>query len=226
MLKTVAFPALVLVGALTAGVPGSGPDSTTEAPSPDTTPNTPEAPSEALAWNVDASHTEIGFTVKHFFTPVNGTFRSHDIELLFDPEDPSLSSVTVTIDVASVDTGNERRDRHLRSADFFDAESHPRMTFESTSVRRESADRFVAVGDLTIKGITREVELPITLLGVKEIPEGPMREMLGGVTRVASFEASTLLDRREFEVGVANWAQTVIVGGEVEVRIALEANRK
>lgn len=226
MLKTAAFPAFFLVGALTVGVPGSGPDSTTSAQSPDTTPDMPGAASEPLVWNVDASHTEIGFTVKHFFTPVNGTFRSHDIELLFDPEDPSLSSVTVTIDVASVDTGNERRDRHLRSADFFDAESHPHMTFESTSVRRESAERFVAVGDLTIKGITREVELPITLLGVKKIPEGPMREMLGGVTRVASFEASTRLDRREFEVGVANWAQTVIVGGEVDVRIALEANRK
>jgi polyisoprenoid-binding protein YceI len=181
---------------------------------------------EAVAWNIDAPHTEINFTVKHFFTPVTGTFKDYEVNFWFDQANPANSSVKVSIDVASVDTKNERRDNHLRSGDFFNAEAHPKMTFESTSVRQVSADKLVATGDLTIKGITREVELPINLLGIQEIPEGPMREMLGGVARVASFEATALLDRREFEVGVANWAQTMIVGGEVEVSINLEANRK
>ena len=86
-------------------------------------------------------------------------------------------------------------------------------------------NQLIARGALTIKGITKEIELPITLLGVKDIP-AEMQEMLGGVSQVASFEAKATLDRREFEVGVANWAQTVIVGGDVEISIALEANQK
>jgi polyisoprenoid-binding protein YceI len=180
---------------------------------------------EAIVWNVDQPHTEINFTVKHFFTPVTGTFGSYDVEFRFDRGNPANSTVKVSIDVASVDTNNERRDNHLRSGDFFNAEAHPTMTFESTAVRQVAADQLVATGDLTIKGITREVELPITILGITDLP-AEMQEMLGGVTQVASFEAGTKLDRREFEVGVANWAQTVIVGGEVEVSINLEANRK
>jgi polyisoprenoid-binding protein YceI len=181
---------------------------------------------ESVPWNVDAPHTEVNFSVKHFFTPVTGTFRSYEVDLSFDAESPENSSVNVTIDVASVDTNNERRDNHLRSEDFFNAEEYPRMTFRSTSVRQVGPDRLLATGDLTIKGTTMEIELPISLLGVKDIPAGPMQDMLGGVTQVASFEAKATLDRREFEVGVANWAQTMIVGGEVEVTIALEANRK
>lgn len=192
----------------------------------ETGPVATEDPPEATVWNVDASHTEINFSVKHFFTPVTGTFKSHEIDLVFDPENLENSSVTVAIDVASIDTRNERRDNHLRSADFFNADEHPRMLFESRTVEQVGPDRFVARGDLTIKDTTKEIELPITLLGVKDIPEGSMREMLGGVTQVASFQATTQLDRREFQVGVANWAQTVIVGGEVDVTIALEANRK
>lgn len=180
---------------------------------------------EAEAWNVDESHTEINFTVKHFFTPVSGTFQSFDAEFWFDPENPQNSSVKVTIDVASIDTNNERRDNHLRSGDFFDAENHPTMTFESTSVRQVSQDQLLATGNLTIKGITREVELPISLLGVKELPP-EMQEMMGGITHVAGFEAETRVDRREFQVGVANWAQTVIVGGDVDVKVHLEANRR
>lgn len=212
MRKILSLPALGLVSVLTMAATNGTPEGESSLPEP-------------LTWNVDASHTEVNFSVKHFFTPVTGTFKSYDIELSFDPAAPESSSVTVTIDVASVDTKNERRDNHLRSADFFDAENHPQMTFRSTSVRSTGADQLVARGDLTIKGITKEIELPITLLGVKDIPQ-EMQEMLGGVNQVAGFQAQTTLDRREFEVGVANWAQTVIVGGEVEVSINLEANRR
>ena len=191
-----------------------------------TQPPPSPGPQSAEAWNIDKPHTEINFSVRHFFTPVSGTFRSYDVEFWFDQEDPANSSVKVSIDVGSVDTNNERRDNHLRSADFFDAENHPTMTFESTSVEQVSETELVATGNLTIKGLTQEVELPISMLGIKEIPEGPMREMLGGITQVAGFKAGATIDRREFEVGVANWAQTVIVGGDVEVEINLEANRK
>ncbi len=180
---------------------------------------------EPEAWNVDASHTEINFSVRHFFTPVSGSFHSFDVSLDFDAENPEASRVRVTIDVASIDTRNERRDAHLRSGDFFDAERYPQMTFESTSVRRVAPDRLLARGQLTIKDTTREVELPISLLGVKDLPT-PMQEMFGGITQVASFTAEAQVDRREFGVGVGNWAETAVVGSEVSISIALEANRK
>ncbi len=220
MKKALTLPVLSLVVLATVAAAG---------PTFPTGPQEPEearAATEAVAWNVDVPHTEINFSVKHFFTPVTGTFGDYEVEFWYDQDEPTNSSVKVSIDVASIDTRNERRDNHLRSADFFNASEHPRMTFESTSVRQVSADELVATGPLTIKGITREIELPIKVLGIQEIPEGPMRDMLGGLTQVASFEASTQLDRRTFEVGVANWAQTVVVGGEVDVKIHLEANRK
>ena len=184
----------------------------------------PKATVEALAWNVDAPHTEVNFSVKHFFTPVTGTFDDYEIDLTFDAEDPANSSVRVTIDVASVNTGNERRDNHLRSGDFFEAEAYPQMTFVSTSVRQTGADQLVAVGDLTIKGVTQQIELPITLLGVMDVPQ-EMQQMLGGVQRIASFTADAKLNRKDFGVGVGNWAATMVVGGEVTVGIAVEANR-
>ncbi len=205
-----ALPALVLLSLLTMGA-ASG------------TSDREENPREPMSWKVDASHTEINFSVKHFFTPVTGTFRSFDIELMFDAEAPENSSVKVDIDVASIDTNNERRDNHLRSEDFFNAGRFPKMTFQSTAVRESGPGQLVATGKLTIKETSREVDLAINVLGVRDLPS-EMQEMMGGITRVAGFQGSTTIDRREFEVGVANWAQTVIVGGEVEISVALEAN--
>ena len=113
----------------------------------------------AEAWNVDASHTEINFSVRHFFTPVTGSFKEFDIDLQYDRANPSNSTVSVTIDVASIDTGNADRDQHLMSGDFFEAETHPRITFRSTSVRANGQDGLIATGPLTIKGVSREVQL-------------------------------------------------------------------
>ena len=178
----------------------------------------------AADWNVDASHTEINFSVRHFFTPVSGSFHAYEIELDFDPERPERSSVKVEVDVASIDTGNEKRDDHLRSADWFDAARHPHIRFESSTVRQVGEDRYLATGTLTIKETRRKFELPITLLGIQDIPE-PMRPMLGGISQVASFEAAAELDRRDFGVGVGSWAETAIVGSEVRIAIAVEVNR-
>ncbi|MDT8436762.1 MAG: YceI family protein [Gemmatimonadota bacterium] len=183
----------------------------------------PAAAAEAESWTVDQAHSAVNFSIRHFFTPVSGSFRSFDAQLAFDPVDPTNSEVSVTIDVVSVDTGNEKRDAHLRSADWFEAEKWPTMTFRSTSVRPVGDGKFVAEGDLTIKGVTQKVELPITLLGVQEIPP-QMQEMLGGSKKVASFQATGDVDRREFGVGVGNWAQTAVVGADVSIEIAVEAH--
>lgn len=182
-------------------------------------------PAGAETWSVDPNHTEVNFAVDHFFTPVRGSFEDFEIDLAYDPEHPENSRVSAKIAVASVDTGNQKRDDHLRSADWFEAEKHPYMTFESTEVRRVAGGRLVADGILTIKGREHRTLLPINLLGTKEIPP-KMQEMLGGSKEVASFEAATTVDRGDFGVGVGSWAATAVVGGEVDVEIVLEAHRR
>ena len=175
-------------------------------------------------WGVDAAHTEINFSVTHFFTPVTGSFDEFEVELEYDAAEPENSRVAARIAVATVNTGNERRDNHLRTEDFFAADEHPYITFQSASVRERNG-MLIATGPLSIRGTTKTVELPIKLLGVQPIPE-EMREMLGGAQEIASFAASTTIDRGDFGVGTGSWAATLIVGGEVEIEILLEAHRK
>jgi len=180
------------------------------------------APTE---WNVDVPHSGINFSVKHFFTPVDGQFDDYEIELMYDRENPQNSSVRVRIDVSSVQTHNDRRNAHLMSEDFFEAETYPYITFESTSVRKVGDNELLVRGPLRIKGQVHDVELPITILGVKDIPN-EMREMLGGVAEVASFETSLRIVRGDFNVGTGSWAANAVVGDDVDIRIAVEANRK
>lgn len=176
-------------------------------------------------WNVDANHSEVSFGVRHFFTPVSGSFGGYEVTLSFDREHPENSRVTAKIPVGSVDTGNDKRNAHLKTADFFDAEKYPYITFESTSVKAISDTQWVATGNLTIKNVTREIELPIELLGVMELPE-MMQKQMGGTKEIASFRAGTTIDRREFGVGTGSWAETAVVGADVELEIMVEANRK
>ena len=181
--------------------------------------------SEKADWSTDTAHTEINFSVSHFFTPVSGSFGDYDVDLDYDSQNPENSSVTARIQVASINTGNEKRDGHLRTGDWFEAESYPEITFKSTSVRKEGDDQLIATGPLSIKGQSREIELAITLLGTRAIPE-QMQQMLGGTREVASFKASTTIDRGDFGVGVGNWAATMVVGGTVDIEILLEAHNK
>jgi polyisoprenoid-binding protein YceI len=175
------------------------------------------------AWSTDSAHTEINFSVKHFFTPVTGGFEDYEITLDYNAEEPEKSRVEARIKVASVNTGNEKRDNHLRSGDWFETEKYPYITFKSTSVRKVGDNQLIATGPLTIKGESQQIELPITLLGNQMIPE-QMQQMLGGTKEVASFQASTAIDRADFGVGVGSWAATMVVGGEVTIEILLEAH--
>ncbi len=180
-------------------------------------------PLDAPMWEVDADHTTVGFSVKHFFTPVEGQFEDFDIDMSYDADNPAASHVSARIAVASVNTNNERRNEHIKTADFFDAGVHPDITFESTAVREIGDGNLIATGDLTIKGVTRQVEMPITLLGIQDIP-AEMQEMLGGAERIASFEATLNIDRGDFGVGTGSWAATLIVGADVDISIAVEAH--
>lgn len=177
-----------------------------------------------MKWNVDVPHTGIEFSVNHFFTPVSGKFDDYQIDLTFDRENPANSSVEVRIDVQSINTGNERRDNHLVSGDFFEAEKYPHITFRSEEVRAQGENELIARGPLTIKDKTHQVELPIRILGIKDIP-AEMREMLGGVEQVASFHTELEIDRSDYGVGVGSWAAALVVGHEVGIEIAVEANR-
>ena len=174
---------------------------------------------DEAGWSVDAAHSEINFSVNHFFTPVSGTFKEFEIDLDYNATDPEQSSVEAKIGVTSVDTGNERRDNHLRTADFFDAE-----TFKSSSVSRVSENQLLAKGTLTIKDRSLEIELPITLLGQQEIPE-QMQAMIGA-TQVAGFKAGIAIDRGDYDVGTGNWAATLVIGGQVDIEILIEAHQK
>ena len=164
---------------------------------------------------LDKAHTRIGFSVKHLvISNTIGKFNDFRGTIVFDEKDTTQSSVKITITVSSIDTDNERRDTHLTSDDFFDAENHPEITFVSKKIKQRDGG-YVAVGDLTIREVTKEVELPFIITGRVEGPQG--HERIG-------FEASMSLNR--FDYGL-KWDKTIeagglIVGEEVKISISGE----
>lgn len=166
-------------------------------------------------WTIDASHTTVGFVARHLVvTKVRGRFGNVSGEIRVTPELLD-SSVTATIEMASVSTGDDGRDQHLRSADFFDVEQFPTMRFQSTAVRR-TGDGFVLAGDLTIKGVTRPVELNLEFEGVQQDPWGGTR---------AGFSASTEVNRKDWglEWNVALETGGVLVGEKVKIQLDVQA---
>jgi polyisoprenoid-binding protein YceI len=168
-------------------------------------------------WNFDPTHSLAEFSVKHMMiTTVKGRFETIEGTLEIDHAEPGNSRVEVSIDAGSVNTSMPQRDAHLRSGDFFDAENHPKITFRSRRVvggHEEPGDRFRILGDLTIRGETREVELDVTFEGTGTDPWGGER---------GSFSAQTTIDRREFGL---TWNQGLEAGGVLvsnQVRIFLE----
>jgi polyisoprenoid-binding protein YceI len=144
-------------------------------------------------WDIDASHSTVGFVVRHMMvSKVRGFFRDFS-GVIVTAEDPTQSTVTATVDLASIDTRQEQRDTHIRSADFFDVENHPQMIFRSTGVRADGAD-WVVDGELTLKGNTKPVSLALELNGF-----GP--DAYGG-TR-AGFSARAEISRSAFGVDIA-----------------------
>jgi len=128
----------------------------------------------AGTWSIDPVHSEVGFTVRHMMvSKVRGKFRTFSGQLVTG-DDPLGSSVIAEIDLSSIDTGNEQRDAHIRSADFFEVETYPTMTYRSTGVRRHG-DGHVLDGELTLKGVTREVPLVLELNGFGPDPYGGTR---------------------------------------------------
>ena len=171
----------------------------------------------SIPWEIDSSHSAINFTISHFFTPVDGTFEDYDTTVMFNPDDLENSMIDVTIPVSSINTRNDRRDDHLQSEDFFNAEQWSNISFVSNSIESRGDNQFVAIGEMTIRDVTRDFELPFTLQGIMD---HPMKEN----TTVAGIVADAKLMRTDFGVGVGDWAATAVVGDEVNIRLNLELN--
>jgi polyisoprenoid-binding protein YceI len=169
----------------------------------------------AGTWTIDPIHSDVSFTVRHMVvSKVRGFFRTFEGTLVTG-ETPEQSSVTATIDMASIDTNQEQRNEHIRSADFFDAATHPTMTYQSTGVRRDG-DNWILDGDLTLKGVTRQVPLKLELNGF-----GP--DAFGGYR--AGFSAKGEVNRRDFNVNFNATLETggLVVGDKVEIILEIEA---
>ncbi len=171
--------------------------------------------SAATQWTIDPAHTHLEFAVRHLMiATVKGKFTSLQGTLTLPPEDPAEGSVEVTIEAESITTGIEQRDQHLRSADFLDVGRFPTLRFRSTRVDQLAKDQFRVVGDLTIRDVTRPVELLVHR-------EGEIQDPWGGYR--AGFTASGKLRRSEFGI---TWNQVIEAGGVAvgdEVRISIEA---
>ena len=172
---------------------------------------------EAPTWNIDNNHTSISFEATHFFTPVAGSFKNFDGNLNFDPENLESSSADFTVQIASVETDNEKRNGHLQSEDFFDAKKYPEMKFTSSSFAKNGED-YTIIGNLTIRDITKEISVPVKMLGIGDHP------MKKGKLNTA-MRAEFSLNRNDYEVGSGSWTATAVVGDEVKVSVLLEANR-
>jgi polyisoprenoid-binding protein YceI len=183
------------------------------------TSTTPAIPGYlAGTWQADPGHSEIAFSVRHLMiSKARGRFTSYDVTIVTS-EDLLGSSVTASIDLASIDTGLEPRDNHLRSADYLEAAEHPTMTYRSTSVRPAGDGWVVWVvdGELTLHGVTRQVPLALEVNGFGPDPFGGQR---------AGFSASAQLSRRDFGIDatIPMDGGGVVVGDKVSISLEIEA---
>ncbi len=167
-----------------------------------------------MAWQIDPAHSEINFTVRHMMiSNVRGQFEKFTGTVDFNEDDPTKSTVDVQIEAASINTKEPPRDNHLRSADFFDAEHYPYLTFKSKRVIKTGDNTGRIVGDLTIRDITREVTLDVEYSGQAQSPWG---------TTSAGFSATTTINRKDWDL---NWNKALETGGVLvgdQIKIAIE----
>ncbi|UJL47763.1 polyisoprenoid-binding protein [Virgibacillus sp. NKC19-16] len=172
-------------------------------------------------WNVDTAHSEIGFSVKHMMiSKAKGSFDDFSAEIEANVDDLTDSKVEVKIDVSSINTRQEGRDEHLRSADFFDVEKYPNITFVATDIKKKSDNNYDVTGDLTMIGTTKPVTFDIVF-------EGQSKDPMSGNT-VAGFSGETTINRKDFGL---NWNAAVetggvLVGEEVKVHVEIEAHKE
>jgi polyisoprenoid-binding protein YceI len=173
----------------------------------------------AETYVIDKNHSDASFQIRHFASKVRGRFADFEGTIQADPAKPETSSVVFTIKTASIDTNQPDRDKHLRSADFFDVEKFPEITFKSTKFTPAGKDKYDVTGTLTMHGVSKEITLPVTYLGTVKGPKG---------TEITSFELQTKLNRKDFGI---TWNRALDGGGfmlsdDVDVQIALETKKQ
>ena len=169
-------------------------------------------------YKIDRSHSSIGFAVKHLMiSTTKGEFTDYTGEIRFDPEDLSSFSVDVVIEAKSIDTRNERRDGHLRNADFFDVEKYPTIRFKGKQLVK-TGDGYALTGDLTIKAVTKEITIPVTIAGPIARKDGKAIGLSGEVT----------INRQDYGI---SWSKMMDQGGlmvddNVKIGVEIEAHQK
>ena len=182
-------------------------------------PGTAAVPTAATGtWTVDKVHSEVAFQVRHFVSKVRGVFTDFTGAIKIDAEKPEASSVEFTIKVASINTNEPKRDAHLKSPDFFDAEKFPEIRFVSRKIVRKTDTTYDVVGDLTMHGVTKEVTLPVTFDGIANAPWGG---------ELAGFETSITLNRQDYGVKYNKLLDQggYMLGDDVAVTINLETGK-
>jgi polyisoprenoid-binding protein YceI len=171
-------------------------------------------------WAVDVSHSSIDFSVKHMMiAKVKGSFHNFEAEIEANPEDLTSANIKFSIDVASIDTRNVDRDNHLRSADFFDVEHSPKMTFVAKQITSTGGNEYDVVGDLTIRNITRSEKFAVSFEGAGTDPWG--NEKVG-------FSAEGTINRKDYELvwNAALETGGFLVGDDVKISIEIEASKQ
>lgn len=176
---------------------------------------------DPVTFNVDKSHSEVGFDVRHFFSKVHGRFNSFTGKIVFDEKTPANISVEASADANSIWTDNERRDGHLKGADFFDVEKFPTVSFRSTKVVAAGKNKYKITGDFTMRGVTKPVTFDAEFLGAGAVG-------VGGQSwgTKAGFTATAVINRKDFGV---SWNKTLDNGGamladEVTIVLNIEAD--
>jgi polyisoprenoid-binding protein YceI len=168
-------------------------------------------------WKIDNAHSEVKFKVRHLVvSTVTGNFNQFTASVKSDADDFSDAAITFEADINSIDTKNEQRDGHLKSPDFFDAASHPKMTFTSTSLTKKSTDDYELVGNLTIRGTTKEVRLAATYNGTVK--------GFGGDFDVAAFEISGKINRQDYGLiwNALTESGGIVASDEVKLEVIAE----
>ena len=168
-------------------------------------------------WALDVSHSGVDFSVKHMmFATVKGGFEKFDATIVADPADLTTAEIEFTVDLASVNTRSEDRDNHLRSADFFDAENHPNMTFVATSIEKTDENEYDVTGNLTLRGVTKQETFQVTYEGSGLDPWGNEKAGFGVEGKIKRSDYG-LVWNAALETG------GVLVGDQVKVSLQLQA---
>lgn len=172
--------------------------------------------SQTQTYQIDPAHSEVNFQVRHLITKVRGRFSEFAGTIGFDAANPERSSVTFTIQAASIDTNQPDRDAHLRSADFFETDTYGTITFRSTGITKQGDDVYAVTGDFTVRDVTKAITLPVTFLGKAKDPWGNER---------IAFETEYAINRKDYGLTWNAALETggVLVGDEVKISLSVQA---